>query len=67
MAERQERKGKRHRGHNEGSVYRRGNGWSGAISLGYEGGRLKRKQVYGKTKDEVLSKLETERKKAKEE
>jgi integrase len=46
------------RGQNEGSIYRRKDGrWAGAVSLGYVGGRLKRKTVYGATRKEVQHRM----------
>jgi integrase len=47
------------RGHGEGTIFRRGDGWAGAISLGVDGhGRLKRRYVYGGSQREVRSKLD---------
>lgn len=49
----------RRRGQGEGSVYRRANGyWAGILDLGYVEGRRHRRTVSGKTRAEVLSKLE---------
>ncbi len=50
---------KRKRGHNEGSIYQRASDgkWVGAISLGWENGKLKRKVVYGKTRADVSLKI----------
>jgi len=49
---------KRRRANGEGSVYQRPNGsWVGAAYAPIVGGRRKRKEVYGKTKTEVLTKL----------
>jgi integrase len=50
--------GTRRRGRGEDAIYRDGNRWRGAISLGYgsDGKRL-RKKVSGDTKAEVVSKL----------
>src|SRR5260221_2240502 len=46
------------RGHGEGTVYQREDGlWVGSMTLGYEGGKRKRKYLYGKTQREVLLKL----------
>src|SRR5215472_11034907 len=46
------------RGHNEGSIYRREDGlWVGVLSLGYVGGKRKRKYFYGETRKEVDKKL----------
>lgn len=48
----------RRRGQGEGSVYRRANGyWAGILDLGYVEGRRHRRTVSGKTRAEVLSKL----------
>ena len=46
------------RGKGEGSIYRRRDGqWVGSADLGLEGGRRRRKAVYGKTQKEVRDKL----------
>jgi integrase len=46
------------RGQNEGSIYKRSDGrWTSAINLGHQNGKLKRQHFYGKTRDEVASKL----------
>lgn len=46
------------RGHGEGSVYQLPDGrWVTAVSLGYVGGKRKRKVLYGKTRKEVVEKL----------
>ncbi|MCI0776542.1 MAG: site-specific integrase, partial [Chloroflexi bacterium] len=46
------------RGTNEGSIYKRSDGrWVGVIHLGYEGGRRRRKNIYGKTRADVAAKL----------
>ena len=46
------------RGTNEGSIYKRIDGrWVGVVHLGYEGGRRRRKNIYGKTRQAVASKL----------
>lgn len=43
------------RANNNGTIYQRPDGrWCGQVSLGYEGGKLKRKTVYGKTEDDVF-------------
>jgi integrase len=48
----------RKRGQGEGSIYKRNDGrWTAAITLGYQGGKLKRKSFYGKTREEVQAKL----------
>ena len=47
----------RRRGPGEGSIYRRQDGlWVGAINLGWEAGRRRRKVVYGKTRGEAAKK-----------
>ena len=50
---------KTRRGNNEGSISQRKDGrWVGTITTGYdENGKQKRKSVYGKTRLEVLDKL----------
>jgi hypothetical protein len=46
------------RGHGEGSIYRRPDGrWTATIDLGWQGGRRRRKFLYGKTRIEVAQKL----------
>ena len=46
------------RGNNEGSIYKRQDGrWAATVSLGYEGGKRKRKTVYGKTRKGVAERL----------
>jgi hypothetical protein len=46
------------RGQNEGSIYKRKDGrWTAVVNLGYQNGKLKRKSFYGKTREEVQSKL----------
>ena len=49
----------RRRGQNEGSIYRRGKDgrWVGAVTLGYHGGKRRRKSVYGRTRREVQEKI----------
>jgi integrase len=48
------------RGQNEGSIYKRSDGrWAASLSLGYHGGKLRRKTFYGKTRREVQEKLTT--------
>jgi integrase len=45
------------RGQGEGSIYKRADGrWVGAVNLGWEAGRRRRKVVYGKTRTEVAHK-----------
>lgn len=46
------------RGQNEGTITQRKDGrWEARISLGYDGGKLRRKCVYGKTRKEAQEKL----------
>ncbi len=46
------------RGHNEGSIYKRSDGrWAATLTLGYEGGKRKRKTYYGETRREVQEQL----------
>jgi hypothetical protein len=46
------------RGHGEGSIYRRPDGrWTETIDLGWQGGKRRRKFLYGKTRAEVVQKL----------
>lgn len=46
------------RGQGEGSIYKRKDGrWAGAVSLGYVGGKLKRKAVYGRTRKAVQDRM----------
>ncbi len=46
------------RGRHEGSIYRRSDGrWAGAVTLDYQGGRRRRKQVYGRTRKEVRDQI----------
>lgn len=48
------------RGTNEGSIYKRADGrWVGVVHLGYEGGRRRRKHIYGKTRQDVARRLAT--------
>jgi integrase len=50
------RKGRR--GHGEGSVYRRSDGhWAGMLDLGWIDGKRKRRSVSGRTRAEVVKKL----------
>ena len=47
------------RGHLEGSIYRRRDGrWTAVLSLGYQGGRRRRKHLYGGTRAGVAQKLQ---------
>jgi integrase len=51
-------KRKRRRGRKEGSIYQRGDGlWVAELDLGVIEGKRKRKQLYAKTRAEVLNKL----------
>lgn len=53
-------KKRRHRGHGEGSIYRRKDGrWTGSVTVGYHPttGRQQRRYVYGRTRKEVQEKL----------
>lgn len=44
------------RGRNEGSITQRADGrWMARVSLGFVNGRMRRKAVYGKTKEEALA------------
>jgi integrase len=46
------------RGRGEGSIYRRQDGrWAAAISLGWSGGRRRRKTFYGQTRAEVAKEV----------
>ena len=48
------------RGSTQGTIHRRKDGrWVAAISLGYAGGRRRRKYLYAKTRQAVASKLAT--------
>ena len=49
----------RRRGNGEGSIYRTPNGqWCAALTIGYDGnGKRRRRYLYGRTKGEVLEKL----------
>jgi integrase len=48
----------RRRGNGEDSVYKDGDRWRGAISLGYDtGGKRIRKKVSGRTRAETVEKL----------
>ena len=56
MNEAKRRSGRR--GHGEGSIYQRKDGrWVAELDLGWEGGKRKRKAVYGRTRREVQEKL----------
>lgn len=49
---------RKRRGRSEGSIYRRADGlWAASLRLGYSGARAVRKVVYGKSKQEVQTKL----------
>jgi len=46
------------RGQNEGSITKRKDGrWIARLTVGYEGGKQKRKCIYGRTREEVAGKL----------
>ncbi len=46
------------RGQNEGSITKRKDGrWVARLTIGYEGGKQKRKCIYGRTREEVAGKL----------
>jgi len=46
------------RGHNEGSIYKRGDGrWAATVTLGYDGNKRRRKTYYGVTRKEVQEQL----------
>lgn len=48
------------RGHGEGTIGQRADGlWVGRVSLGYDGGKRRRKVVYGKTRREAAERLTT--------
>ena len=48
----------RRRGHGEGAIYQRPDGrWTAAVELGWQGGKRRRKYVYGRTRREVAQKL----------
>jgi integrase len=50
--------GRRRRGHGEGAIYERPDGrWTAAVELGWQGGKRRRKYVYGRTRREVAQKL----------
>jgi integrase len=50
--------GMRKRGQNEGSIFQRKDGrWCGVLNLGWENGKRKRKNFYGKTAAEVQQRL----------
>src|SRR5919206_4115928 len=50
----------RRRGHGEGSIRQRPDGrWEGALTIGQDNGRQKRRYVYGKTRREVVDKLDS--------
>jgi hypothetical protein len=53
------RRGKRRRGHGEGSIFRRADGrWAAEVDFGYSGGKRNRTTVYGRTRKEVQEKLD---------
>lgn len=46
------------RGHGEGSIYQRKDGrWAGAVEMGWQDGKRRRKTVYGRTRREVADKV----------
>lgn len=45
------------RANGEGSVYRQGDRWVGAVDLGYVGGKRRRRRVTASTQAEALAKL----------
>ncbi|MFZ4509038.1 MAG: site-specific integrase [Fimbriimonas sp.] len=46
------------RGQNEGTISQRQDGrWEARVTIGYEGGKLRRKSLYGKTRKEVQEKM----------
>src|SRR5262249_48726181 len=46
------------RGHNEGSIYKRADGrWAATSTVGYEGGKRRRKTYYGDTRKDVQEQL----------
>ena len=49
----------RRRGHGEGTIFRRGSGWAGALTVALDGeGRPKRRYVYASSQREVRAKLD---------
>lgn len=52
-------KSKTRRGNNEGSIFQRKDGrWAGSVTVGYDAdGKINRKTVYGKSKMDVISKI----------
>jgi integrase len=49
---------RRHRGANEGCITKRRDGrWTAIISLGWEGGKRKRRTIYGVTRAQVAAEL----------
>ena len=52
-------KTKTRRGNNEGSIFQRKDGrWAGSVTVGYDAdGKINRKTVYGKSKMDVISKI----------
>ena len=48
----------RKRGNSEGSIYKRKDGrWAATLTLGYEGGKRRRKTFYGRTRQDVARRL----------
>ncbi len=51
-------RGSKRRGAGEGSIYRRADGkWTASVNLGWEGGKRRRRVVYGRSQAEVRGKL----------
>ena len=51
-------RGKRRRGHGEGTIYQRTDGrWVAILDLGWSGGKRRRKYLYGKTREEAAKAL----------
>ena len=50
---------RKHRGHGEGAIFYRADRkrWVASVDLGWEGGKRKRRDLYGKTRREVAEKL----------
>lgn len=60
--EKEKKRKPKQRGNGEGSIYKRSDGrWCGAITVGRTPeGKLKKKVIYGKTRNEVAEKMNTE-------
>src|SRR5262249_39085958 len=55
------------RGQREGSIFQRRDGrWCGVINVGWQGGKRRRKYVYGVTEADVVDRMADERKNAKD-